>query len=161
MSFPLPRVALGMLATRSSLHSLFGLDTPILLDVVAVGLLAYAGALAFAARRLGRSSVGSEALAAWVRASFIEELTRPHFAHAARKARQSRSGTASAADHDWRLIQGPACGSSPRFASARAPARKAGAFPAHLIDKYIRTSLNARHISVGHAALSSGIAPRY
>jgi hypothetical protein len=46
MSFPLPRVAVGTLSTRSSLHSLFGLDTPILLDVVAVGLLAYAGALA-------------------------------------------------------------------------------------------------------------------
>jgi hypothetical protein len=40
-----------MLATRPSLHSLFGLDTPILLDVVAVGLLGYAGALAFAAHR--------------------------------------------------------------------------------------------------------------
>lgn len=43
--------ALAMLATRSSLYSLFGLDTPILLDLLAVGLLGYAGALAFAAHR--------------------------------------------------------------------------------------------------------------
>jgi hypothetical protein len=43
--------ALGMLATRSTLYSLFGLDVPILLDMVAVGLLVYAGALAFAAQR--------------------------------------------------------------------------------------------------------------
>ena len=41
----------GMLATRGTLHSFFGLDTPILLDLVALGLLLYAGALAFAARR--------------------------------------------------------------------------------------------------------------
>ena len=43
--------ALGMLATRGVLHPLFGLDAPILLDVLAVGLLAYAGALAFSAQR--------------------------------------------------------------------------------------------------------------
>ena len=43
--------ALGMLVTRGSLYSLFGLDTPMVLDVLAIGLLAYAGALAFAARR--------------------------------------------------------------------------------------------------------------
>ena len=42
---------LGMLVTRGVLHTLFGLDTPILLDVLAVGLLAYAGALALAANR--------------------------------------------------------------------------------------------------------------
>jgi hypothetical protein len=41
----------GMLATRGTLHSFFGLDTPIFLDLVALGLLLYAGALAFAARR--------------------------------------------------------------------------------------------------------------
>ncbi len=43
--------ALGMIATRGTLHSLFGLSAPILLDVVAVGLVAYAGALAVAAHR--------------------------------------------------------------------------------------------------------------
>ena len=41
----------GMLATRGTLHSFFGLDTPTLLDLLALGLLLYAGALAFAARR--------------------------------------------------------------------------------------------------------------
>jgi hypothetical protein len=43
--------ALGMLAVRQVLHPLFGLDTPILLDTLAVGLLAYAGLLALAAHR--------------------------------------------------------------------------------------------------------------
>jgi hypothetical protein len=43
--------ALGMLAARGSLHNWFGLPTPTLLDLVAVGLLAYAGALLMAARR--------------------------------------------------------------------------------------------------------------
>ena len=43
--------AIGMLATRGTLHSLFGLDTAILLDAIAAGLLAYAGALGLAARR--------------------------------------------------------------------------------------------------------------
>ena len=43
--------ALGILATRGTLYSLFGLDAPLLLDALAVGLLAYAGALAFSARR--------------------------------------------------------------------------------------------------------------
>lgn len=42
--------ALGMLATRGTLHTLFGLDAPGLLDAIAVGLLAYAGALGLAAR---------------------------------------------------------------------------------------------------------------
>ena len=41
----------GMLATRGTLHSFFGLDTPTLLDLLALGLLVYAGALAFAARQ--------------------------------------------------------------------------------------------------------------
>ena len=43
--------AIGMLATRGTLHPLFGLDSPVVLDVLAVGLLAYAGALVVAARR--------------------------------------------------------------------------------------------------------------
>src|SRR5688572_19970931 len=43
--------AVGMLATRGILPALFGLDAPLLLDVIAVGLLAYAGALAVAAQR--------------------------------------------------------------------------------------------------------------
>lgn len=66
---------LGMLAARGSLHSLFGLDAPLLLDVLAVGLLIYAGALAFAARR---QPVTRQALmaftigdAVWVAASAV------------------------------------------------------------------------------------------
>ena len=66
---------LGMLATRGTLHSLFGLGAPILLDVLAVGLLTYAGALAFAAQR---QPVSRQALmlftvadAIWVVASAI------------------------------------------------------------------------------------------
>lgn len=47
---------IGMLATRGTLHSLFGLDTPLLLDALGVGLLACAGALVAAAR--GRRSDG-------------------------------------------------------------------------------------------------------
>ena len=43
--------ALGMLATRGTLYRLFGADTPILFDLLAVGLLAYAGALGAAALR--------------------------------------------------------------------------------------------------------------
>ena len=43
--------AIGMLATRPFLYSLFGLDTPILLDVLAVGLWGYALALTIAAHR--------------------------------------------------------------------------------------------------------------
>jgi hypothetical protein len=41
----------GMLATRAILPALFGLDGPILLDLLAVGLLLYAGLLAAAAHR--------------------------------------------------------------------------------------------------------------
>jgi hypothetical protein len=41
----------AMLAARGTLHSLFGLDSPALLDVLAIGLLAYAAMLAFAAYR--------------------------------------------------------------------------------------------------------------
>ena len=43
--------AVAMLATRGWLYSLFGLDTSSLLDLLAVGLLAYAGALLLATRR--------------------------------------------------------------------------------------------------------------
>jgi len=43
--------AFAMFATRGTLYSLFGLDHPVLLDVVAGGLFAYAGALALAAQR--------------------------------------------------------------------------------------------------------------
>jgi hypothetical protein len=43
--------AVAMLATRGWLYSRFGLDTPSLLDVLAVGLLAYAAALFLATRR--------------------------------------------------------------------------------------------------------------
>jgi hypothetical protein len=67
--------AVAMFATRGILHPLFGLDAPILLDVIAVGFLAYAGALAFVARR---QPVSRQALMAftvadgvWVAASAI------------------------------------------------------------------------------------------
>jgi hypothetical protein len=43
--------AIGMLAARGGLYPLFGLHTPALLDVLAVGLFVYAGALVIAARR--------------------------------------------------------------------------------------------------------------
>ena len=43
--------AVAMLAARGILPALFGLDGPALLDVLAVGLLAYAGMLAAAANR--------------------------------------------------------------------------------------------------------------
>jgi hypothetical protein len=43
--------AIAMLAARAVLPPLFGLESPHLLDVMAIGLLAYAGALALAAKR--------------------------------------------------------------------------------------------------------------
>ena len=43
--------ALGMLAARGALYPLFGLASPVLLDLTAVGFLLYAGALVLAARR--------------------------------------------------------------------------------------------------------------
>ena len=43
--------AAGMLLTRGMLYPQFGLDTPLVLDALALGLLAYAGALVLAARR--------------------------------------------------------------------------------------------------------------
>jgi hypothetical protein len=70
--------AIGMLATRGTLHSLFGLDAPLLLDVLAVGLLAYAVALVVAA---WRDTVDRPALMAftiadalWVAASAVALL---------------------------------------------------------------------------------------
>jgi hypothetical protein len=67
--------AVGMLATRGTLHTVFGLQTPILLDALAIGLLLYAGALAFAA---ARRPVTRQALMAftvadglWVAASVV------------------------------------------------------------------------------------------
>lgn len=50
-ALPTAACAAGMLATRGTLHSFFGLQTPLLLDVLAVGLLAYAAALIVVARR--------------------------------------------------------------------------------------------------------------
>ena len=43
--------AVGMFATRGTLYALFGLATPALLDELALGLLAYAGATVIAAAR--------------------------------------------------------------------------------------------------------------
>jgi hypothetical protein len=43
--------AVGMLATRGMLYPLFGLEAPLVLDLLAIGLLAYAGALAFVGLR--------------------------------------------------------------------------------------------------------------
>ena len=43
--------AIGLLATRNILPSFFGLDSPMLLDILAIALLAYAAALAIAAHR--------------------------------------------------------------------------------------------------------------
>jgi hypothetical protein len=43
--------AVGMLVTRGTLYTFFGLNAPLLLDVLAVGLLAYAVALGLAAWR--------------------------------------------------------------------------------------------------------------
>lgn len=43
--------AVGMLLTRGTLYSFFGLRASLLLDVLAIGLLAYAAALAYAAQR--------------------------------------------------------------------------------------------------------------
>jgi hypothetical protein len=64
-----------MMATRGTLYSLFGLGSPVLLDVLALGLLAYAGALALAAQRppVSRQAliVFTAADAIWVAASAI------------------------------------------------------------------------------------------
>jgi hypothetical protein len=42
---------IAMLAARPILYPLFGLESPVLLDALAIGLLAYAGVVAGAARR--------------------------------------------------------------------------------------------------------------
>ena len=67
--------AVGMLAARGGLYRLFGLDSPVLLDVIAIDLLVYAGALVAVARA---PMVGRRALMAftfadgvWVLASAI------------------------------------------------------------------------------------------
>ena len=67
--------AVGMLAFRGTLHRLFGLDSPVFLDVIAIGLLIYAAALVVAARA---PLVGRRALMAftfadglWVAASAL------------------------------------------------------------------------------------------
>ena len=67
--------AVGMLITRGTLYSLFGLDTAMLLDGLAIGLLGYAGALAFAAQRpaVGRRTLIAFTIAdaAWVAGSAV------------------------------------------------------------------------------------------
>jgi hypothetical protein len=65
----------GLLATREILPALFGLDGPMLLDLLAVGLLVYAGLLAVAAHRrpVTRQALIAFTVAdvAWVAASAI------------------------------------------------------------------------------------------
>jgi hypothetical protein len=67
--------ALGMLVTRGALFSLFGLTGPLLMDLIAVGLLVYAGALAAASRqeRISRPTLMffTIADAAWVAGSAV------------------------------------------------------------------------------------------
>jgi hypothetical protein len=67
--------AVGMLAFRGTLYRLFGLDSPVVLDVIAMGLLIYAAALVVVARA---PLVGRRALMAftfadglWVAASAL------------------------------------------------------------------------------------------
>ena len=67
--------AIGMLAARGILPDLFGVDTPTLLDAIAVGLLGYAGLLVVVARRppIRREAMMAFALAdaAWVVGSAV------------------------------------------------------------------------------------------
>ena len=67
--------AIGMLATRGLLYPLFGLDSPRLLDALAIGLLAYAAVVAGAARRaaIDRPTLMSFAIvdALWVAGSAV------------------------------------------------------------------------------------------
>ena len=67
--------AIGMLVSRGTLHTFFGLDTPLPLDVLAVGLLAYAGALAVVSRQetIERSTLMAFAIvdALWVAGSAV------------------------------------------------------------------------------------------
>jgi hypothetical protein len=70
--------AAGMLATRGLLYPHFGLAAPLVLDVLAFGLLAYAAALVLAARRhpLDRPTLlaFSAADALWVAGSAVALL---------------------------------------------------------------------------------------
>lgn len=65
----------GMLLARRTLYTFFGLDTPMLLDVLAIGLLVYAGTLMLAARRppVTRQALMAFTVAdgAWVAASVV------------------------------------------------------------------------------------------
>jgi FAD/FMN-containing dehydrogenase len=67
--------AVGLLAGRGALAPLFGLDGPLLLDVLAIGLLGYAGALALAAHRrpVNRQTLMAFTIAdaAWVAGSAV------------------------------------------------------------------------------------------
>jgi hypothetical protein len=67
--------AISMLFTRGTLYTLFGLDGPLLLDAIAVGLIAYAVALALAARQpsVSRPTLLTFAVMddAWVIASVV------------------------------------------------------------------------------------------
>jgi hypothetical protein len=67
--------AIVMIAARGLLYPLFGLESPLLLDVIAIGFLAYAGALALAARRqpVTRTALMAFTIAdaIWVAASAI------------------------------------------------------------------------------------------
>jgi hypothetical protein len=67
--------AVAMLATRGTLYRLFGADSPVLFDVLAAGLLVYAGALVAVARAplVGRRALMAFTLAdgVWVVGSAI------------------------------------------------------------------------------------------
>jgi hypothetical protein len=66
--------ALGMLATRGNLYTLFGLATPFLLDILAVGLLGYAALVWLVTRRpISRQTLMTftAADALWVVASAV------------------------------------------------------------------------------------------
>lgn len=67
--------AVGMLAFRGTLYRLFGADSPVLFDVIAIGLLMYAGALVLVARAplVGRRALMAFTLAdgLWVAASAV------------------------------------------------------------------------------------------
>src|SRR5262245_4686151 len=67
--------AVAMLATRGTLYQLFGLGSPVFLDVIAIGLLMYAGALVIVARapQVGRPALMAFTFAdgVWVVASAL------------------------------------------------------------------------------------------
>src|SRR5262245_39456182 len=70
--------AVGMLLARGTLYALFGLETPMFLDLLALGFFVYAGALTFAASRpsVGRSTLMAFTIAdaLWVGASAVVVL---------------------------------------------------------------------------------------